>query len=477
MLKDLLRYRVNAVALGGVLLTIFLVGLGVAYMINRSFTLTFWDRGYELKADFVDADGIANASDIRVNGVYVGQVTQIRAIKGGLAEITFRVDPAHSPLHVGTHAQLRLQTLLGTKFIELTPGDPKGDMLAANSVIPADKTQSPVDFDQWLSQFDAPTRKSVSQIVTEAGTATNQRGQDINMLLGELDQLSVQSGPDLQVFADRHANLDGILVHLAGAGETLAADRVHLANTQTQLNSILGTIAANDTGFRGFIHNGNVAEGHGLAQIQGESTNFQALIQQFRGTLDRLSPTLVNINQAAVNLDPFIKISEPLVHNTLRYVEGYNANTANTSNCTQAPGATPAGCGGIYLRQPTVLAQFGHNAEVAPPSGGAATHAQPVDTNPLVPLPPVPVIPPLPLPVPLPSLPPLPLPSTVPVPSNPVPVPSPVPLPSPPCLPPLCTHSATGGSAASTSNAAPTQPTQSDRSFAENAWLTYLFGN
>ena len=90
MLKDLLRYRVNAVYVGGVLMAAFLIFLAVAFMINRTFTLNFWDPGYQLKADFVDADGIANASDIRINGVYVGQVTEIRSINGGLAEITFQ---------------------------------------------------------------------------------------------------------------------------------------------------------------------------------------------------------------------------------------------------------------------------------------------------------------------------------------------------------------------------------------------------
>src|SRR5438270_8968203 len=103
MLKDLLRYRVDAVKLGVGLLALFLLFLGVAFAINRSFSLTFWDRGYELKADFTDADGIANASDVRIAGTYVGQVTGIRSVGNGLGEVTFRVDKAHSPLHLGSH--------------------------------------------------------------------------------------------------------------------------------------------------------------------------------------------------------------------------------------------------------------------------------------------------------------------------------------------------------------------------------------
>src|SRR3982074_3175537 len=143
MLKDLLRYRANAVYVGGILLTAFLLFLAVAFMINRTFTLNFWDPGYQLKADFVDADGIANASDIRVAGVYVGQVTDIRSVGGGLAEITFRLDKQHSPMHQGTRANLRLQTLLGTKFIELEPGPSSAGELGRHTVIPSNKTTTP----------------------------------------------------------------------------------------------------------------------------------------------------------------------------------------------------------------------------------------------------------------------------------------------------------------------------------------------
>jgi phospholipid/cholesterol/gamma-HCH transport system substrate-binding protein len=160
VLKDLLRYKANPLRIGGIVLVIAAILLGAAYMVNRSFSLTFWDKAYQLKADFTDADGIANASDVRIAGTYVGQITQIRSVQGGLAEITIRVDKTHAPLHEGTKANLRLQTLLGTKFIELVPGPSTTKELAADSVIPSDSTQSPVDFDQLLSSFDKPTRYS-----------------------------------------------------------------------------------------------------------------------------------------------------------------------------------------------------------------------------------------------------------------------------------------------------------------------------
>jgi phospholipid/cholesterol/gamma-HCH transport system substrate-binding protein len=359
VLKDLLRYRANAVYVGGILLTAFLIFLAVAYMINRSFTLNFWDPGYQLKADFVDADGIANASDIRIAGVYVGQVTEIRSVSGGLAEITFRVDKEHAPMHQGTRANLRLQTLLGQKFIELDPGPNSASQLEANSVIPSNKTTSPVDFDQFLSSFNKPTRDALSNLITELGTATDGRGQDINALLVDLNQLSVQSAPDLQTFADRSDHINNILINAADVTQNLSDNREHLANVFTNLNTVLGAVAANDPGFRRFIHEGNLSLGHGLTQLAGEQKNLNDTIRLLRPALAKANPTLEDATALSRQFQSFISIADVFTSNLLSGVSAYNQNsdpgTPETNVCNTE--GQSVGCGGPYLKQPTVLVQ------------------------------------------------------------------------------------------------------------------------
>ena len=370
MLKDLLRYKVDAVRVGGALAAVFLVFLAVAYQINRNFSLSFWDRGYQVKADFVDAAGLANASDVRLAGTYVGQVTDVRGAPGGLGEVTFRVNKPFAPLHQGTHVALRLQTLLGTKYLDITPGPASAPEISADSVIQADKTRSPVDFDQILQSFDDKTRQNLGQIVREAGAATNGRGQDINALLGDLNQLSVQSGPDLQTFADRSQNLDSILTGLDNVGGNLADQRDHLAGVQTHLNQVLGTIADNDPAFKRFISEGDTSLGHGLTQFSGEHQNINTSIAELRPALDKLNPVLVDVDNLAHQFDAFMKIADPLVADILASVSSSNQNRSNTS-CDAA--VATAGCGGFYLRQPTILANSPADQEKA---GAAAASAR-----------------------------------------------------------------------------------------------------
>jgi virulence factor Mce-like protein len=386
MLKDLLRYKANAVFVGGVVLALFLLMLAVAFAINRSFTLTFWDKGYEIKADFVDADGIANASDVRMSGVYVGQVTNIRSVQGGLAEITIRIDKAHAPLHEGSRANLRLQTLLGTKFIEVEPGPGNAKELANGSVLPSNATASPVDFDQLLSSFNKPTRDSISGLIQEAGTATDNRGSDINGLLGDLHSLSVNSTPDLETFADRSSHIDSILRNLDDVGGNLSDNRQHLANTFTNLNSVLGTIADNDAGLRRFIEQGNIGLSHGLTQFRGEEGNISGTFAQLRPALDKLNPELADVYRLSLHFQEFMKIAQPFTLDIFNANIQYNHNAAN-ANCNNGAGATlnnAAGCGGFFLRQPTILAGNGcdpaaasttcisENASTVTPAQGAA---------------------------------------------------------------------------------------------------------
>jgi virulence factor Mce-like protein len=419
MLKDLLRYKANPVRLGTIVMIIALLGLGVAYMINRTFTLTFWDKAYEIKADFTDADGIANASDVRMAGTYVGQITQIRSVQGGLAEITIRVDKEHAPLPQGTKANLRLQTLLGTKFIELVPGPAGNKALQADSVIPSDSTQSPVDFDQLLSSFDKPTREDLQKLVQEAGKATAGRGDNINGLLASLHTASVDANPNLTTFGDRQQNLDNILVGLDNVGGNLADNRQHLANVFTQLDAVLATIASNDASFRRFLEQGNASLGHGLNQFEGQSQNINDIFRLLNPALNKLNPILVNVNSLTVQDNPFIQILRQFSGDIASANSAYNANTNNKN------------VGGWYLRQPVILAQpadpnndceRSNPPATCPnsgfnPNGGpsplSASAPQPTQAGLLPPLP-------LPLPVPTPKLPPL-----------PIPVPPVLPLPSP----------------------------------------------
>jgi phospholipid/cholesterol/gamma-HCH transport system substrate-binding protein len=106
--------------------------------------------GYSLIARFDHIDGLNSGSDVRIAGVKVGSVVNERIDpKTFLAEVTLTVrDDLHLPKD--TSAEITSESLLGGKFLSLTPGgDPA--ILPPGGTITI--TQSSVSLEQLLGKF------------------------------------------------------------------------------------------------------------------------------------------------------------------------------------------------------------------------------------------------------------------------------------------------------------------------------------
>ena len=106
--------------------------------------------GYELHARFDHIDGLNPGADVRIAGVKVGSVQDMRIDpKTFRANVTMTVsDSVHLPKD--TSAEITSESLLGGKFLNLTPGgDPA--ILAPGRTITI--TQSSISLEQLLGKF------------------------------------------------------------------------------------------------------------------------------------------------------------------------------------------------------------------------------------------------------------------------------------------------------------------------------------
>lgn len=108
------------------------------------------DDGYPLKASFEHIDGLDIGSDVKLAGVSVGQVTHESVNpKDFKATVTFTVSP-DIRLPVDTAAVITSDSLLGGKYIDLSPG---GD----DAVLKPDQfithTQGSISLQELLSKF------------------------------------------------------------------------------------------------------------------------------------------------------------------------------------------------------------------------------------------------------------------------------------------------------------------------------------
>lgn len=116
----------------------------VAFQYNK---LPFVNDYDNYAAYFAEAGGIKPGNQVRVSGVGVGRVSDIR-LEGTKVRVGFTV---RKKVELGdrTEAAIKTETILGSKMLELTPRG--GGRLAG--VIPLERTTSPYDLPDALGDL------------------------------------------------------------------------------------------------------------------------------------------------------------------------------------------------------------------------------------------------------------------------------------------------------------------------------------
>jgi phospholipid/cholesterol/gamma-HCH transport system substrate-binding protein len=106
--------------------------------------------GYKLHASFDHIDGLNPGADVRIAGVKVGNVLDMRVDpKSFLAEVTLSVSN-NIRLPKDTAAEITSESLLGGKFLNLSPGGDAQDIPVGGTIT---ITQSSISLEQLLGKF------------------------------------------------------------------------------------------------------------------------------------------------------------------------------------------------------------------------------------------------------------------------------------------------------------------------------------
>ena len=136
---------------------------------------------YEIKAAFRDTSGITARSPVRIAGVEVGSVTNVKRTSPGArsATVTLAIRDKGRPINNDASAKIRPRIFLeGNFFVDLSPGTSGAGEMAAGKTISASRTASPVQFDQVLSALKSDTRNDLRQIFAEVGKAQDAGGAE-----------------------------------------------------------------------------------------------------------------------------------------------------------------------------------------------------------------------------------------------------------------------------------------------------------
>ena len=122
-----------------VLLAIALVAGGAAWL------LTHQHRTITVTADFPSTVGLYPGDDVRVVGVPVGSITEIRPADGHV-EVVMEID-RDTPVAAGTGAVIVPPGLLASRYVQLTQPWLSGPRLEDGAHLDETRTGSPLELD------------------------------------------------------------------------------------------------------------------------------------------------------------------------------------------------------------------------------------------------------------------------------------------------------------------------------------------
>ncbi|MFN2545536.1 MAG: MCE family protein [Actinomycetota bacterium] len=199
---------------------------------------------YTVHAVFTDAAGIQTGDRVTVAGLNAGRVNGLQ-IQGGHVVMDLGVN-SDVELTRDTRAQIRIETVLGRRSIDLVNGD-QGQPLESGDYIPVTRTQTPIDITdlndisvRLLNRSDAGALNSLMREVAQitAGKATevrtivngleritaavDERRAELGRLLDALRTVSTTLGDRDQTLVSLIDNLDVVLGNLAQRQQALA---------------------------------------------------------------------------------------------------------------------------------------------------------------------------------------------------------------------------------------------------------------
>ncbi|MGA6163557.1 MCE family protein [Amycolatopsis magusensis] len=186
------------------------LGISIANL-NLSNTATYTAR-------FTDATLVLPNDDVRIAGVRVGQVSDVRIVDRRQAEVEFEVDAGRT-LPAGVTATIKFRNLVGQRYIALGQGTgPAGDTLPEGGTIPLERTKPALDLTELFNGFK-PLFRALNP-------------EDMNKLSYQV----------IQVLQGEGGTVESLLAHTASLTSTIAEKDQVIGEVITNLNGVLDTI-------------------------------------------------------------------------------------------------------------------------------------------------------------------------------------------------------------------------------------------
>jgi virulence factor Mce-like protein len=360
----------------------------------------FAPEGYRFQVAFPQANELATGANVRIAGVNVGTVVGLKLDPQDSRTLaTIEIAQQFAPIPRDTRATLRIKTLLGETYVELSSGNRSTGALPDGARLPDGQVAPDVTLDQILSTFDPKTRQAFQTWMQAQAAAILDRGADVNSSFGNLPGFFDASRRLLVALNHQSAAVSGLVANAGEFFRAVSARRGELSGLITAANSVFQTTAARNVQLANLFRalpNFELQSRIALpaltsfgrsadpvvraldpiaSQLSQTFSSTDRLAPQFRVLFDRLGPAVSASKRGLPALDrilgeippllaafqPFLRNADPMVRYIGMFkpaITGFFANVADSAQ--SASGAGPQGSAPYvhYLRASQTLSPF-----------------------------------------------------------------------------------------------------------------------
>ena len=179
-----------AVIIGALVVVLGLVGAFAGWQLYKKLTTT------TVVAYFPDTPGLYPGDKVQIMGVRVGQIDKIEPA-GDKMKVTFHYDSRYK-VPASATATILFPSLVSSRPIQLSPPYTGGPVMADGAVIPIDRTQVPVEYDELRDSLNrilidlGPTPEQpkgpFGDVIESFADGLEGKGQQLNTTLNSLSE-------------------------------------------------------------------------------------------------------------------------------------------------------------------------------------------------------------------------------------------------------------------------------------------------
>jgi len=260
---------------------------------------------YFVRAIFDNASTLVAGEDVKIAGAPAGVVSDMNVTDENQAAVTLRIDDeAFTPFKQDAKCTIRLQGLIGERFVECEPGSTSSEALGTieegdgegERFLPVDNTSSPVDLDLINNTLRRPYRERFAILLNELGVGLAGRGEELNEVIHRANPALRETDEVLSILAGQNRVLARLAKNSDRALGPLARERERFASFIVQANNTGEASAERRVDIR-----------RGINRLPAFLRELRGLMVDLEGLTDQGTPLLDDLGAAAPDLGRLIK--------------------------------------------------------------------------------------------------------------------------------------------------------------------------